>query len=149
MEWDFETLRHRIEDFSRRHPLFELVVPRWSLLSGRGLRVSAEKWSGEWAIEDTPIRYAWCDDQPYSLWRRRAPAWKTQDLGTGVVLATRGIPSCLRRAVHIDGGLVNNLPTDIIRDMVSALCSLSTSVAAPRLANRVTTLHPFQTFSNC
>jgi predicted acylesterase/phospholipase RssA len=26
MEWDFQTLRHRIEDFSRKHPLLELVL---------------------------------------------------------------------------------------------------------------------------
>jgi NTE family protein len=118
MEWDFKTLRHRIEDFSRRHPLFELVVPRWSLLSGRGLRVSAEKWFGEWAIEDTPIRYACVTT---NLTACGAAAHRRGKLKTWV-RASCSLPGVFPPvfaddAVHIDGGLVNNLPTDIIRGM--------------------------------
>jgi NTE family protein len=118
MEWDYETLRQRIEDFSRNHPLLELVVPRWSLLSGRGLRVSAEKWFGEWAIEDTPIRYACVTT---NLTACGAAAHRRGKLKTWV-RASCSLPGVFPpvfadEAVHIDGGLVNNLPTDIIRDM--------------------------------
>jgi NTE family protein len=118
MEWDFETLRHRIEDFSRKHPLLELVVPRWSLLSGRGLRVSAEKWFGEWAIEETPIRYACVTT---NLTACGVAAHRRGKLKTWV-RASCSLPGVFPPifaddAVHIDGGLVNNLPTDIIRGM--------------------------------
>jgi NTE family protein len=118
MEWDFATLRHRIEDFSRKHPLLELVVPRWSLLSGRGLRVSAEKWFGEWSIEETPIRYACvttnltaCGAAPHR--RGKLKTWVRASCSLPGVFP----PIFADDAVHIDGGLVNNLPTDIIRGM--------------------------------
>lgn len=118
MEWDFDTQRHRIADFSRRHPLLELVVPRWSLLSGRGLRVSAEKWFGEWAIEDTPIRYACvttdltaCGAAPHR--RGKLKTWVRASCSLPGIFP----PIFADDAVHVDGGLVNNLPTDVIRSM--------------------------------
>jgi NTE family protein len=118
MEWDFETVRRRVEDFSRRRPLLELVVPRWSLLSGRGLRVSAEKWFGEWAIEDTPIRYACvttdltaCGAAPHR--HGKLKTWVRASCSLPGIFP----PIFADDAVHVDGGLVNNLPTDIIRSM--------------------------------
>jgi NTE family protein len=136
MEWDFETLRRRIEDFSRKHPLLELVVPRWSLLSGRGLRVSAEKWFGEWAIEDTPIRYACVTT---NLTACGAAAHRRGKLKTWVRASCSlpGVfpPVLAENAVHIDGGLVNNLPTDIIRNMGVGFV-LAVDVGAGRLGLR-------------
>jgi NTE family protein len=118
MEWDSETLRNRVDDFSRRHPLLELVVPRWSLLSGRGLRVSTAKWFGEWAIEETPIRYACVTTD---LTACAAASHRHGKLKTWVTASCSlpGIfpPNVLDDAVHVDGGLVNNLPSDIIRVM--------------------------------
>jgi NTE family protein len=133
MEWDFETLRHRIEDFSRKHPLLELVVPRWSLLSGRGLRVSAEKWFGEWAIEDTPIRYACVTT---NLTACGVAAHRRGKLKTWVRASCSlpGVfpPILAENAVHIDGGLVNNLPTDIIRNMgVGFVLAVDVGAAPP------------------
>jgi NTE family protein len=118
MEWDFETLRYRVDDFSRRNPLLELVVPRWSLLSGRGLRVSSAKWFGERAIEETPIRYACVTTD---LTACAAACHRHGKLRTWVRASCSlpGIfpPNVVDDAVHIDGGLVNNLPSDIIRAM--------------------------------
>jgi NTE family protein len=118
MEWDLETLRNRVVEFSRKHPLRELVVPRWSLLSGRGLRVSAEKWFGEWNIEDTPIRYACVTT---NLTTCGAATHRRGNLKTWV-RASCSLPGVFPPvyaddALHVDGGLVNNLPTDIIRGM--------------------------------
>jgi NTE family protein len=93
-------------------------VPRWSLLSGRGLRVSAEKWFGEWAIEETPIRYACvttdltaCGAAPHRSGKLKT--WVRASCSLPGVFP----PILAENAVHIDGGLVNNLPTDIIRNM--------------------------------
>jgi NTE family protein len=58
MEAPFETVRGRMHEFSRRHPLWELVIPCSSLLSSRQLRLATEKWFGELAIEDIPVRFA-------------------------------------------------------------------------------------------
>ena len=118
MEWDHLTSRARAHQFSRKHPLLELVLPRRSLLSGRNLRASLEEWYGDTEIEETPVRYA-CVSANLTTsgtnvhFRGKLKTW---------VLASTSLPGIFppvleKGSLHIDGGVVNNLPTDIIRSM--------------------------------
>jgi NTE family protein len=118
MEWDFETMRLRAHAFSRKHPLRELVLPRWSLLSGRGLRDSLENWFGEWTIEEAPIPYACVTTNLTACTasvhlRGRFKTWVQASCSLPGIFP----PIIWEDAVHVDGGIVNNLPTDIIRRM--------------------------------
>jgi len=108
----------RAREFSRIRLASQLTFPIQSLLSGRGLRASLDDWFGESEIEETPI--------PYSC--------ITTNLSAGTVVvhrhgklrtwtrASSSIPGIFppvldKEAVHIDGGVLNNLPTDVIREM--------------------------------
>jgi NTE family protein len=118
MEWELDQARERAHKFSRRHPLMELVIPRRSLLSGRNLRSSLENWFGETEIEETPIRYTCvsvdlnsCTATPHS--RGKLKTW---------IRASASLPGIFppvieKTGLYIDGGVANNLPTDIARDL--------------------------------
>jgi NTE family protein len=118
MEWDHVLSRARAHQFSRKHPLLELVFPRRSLLSGRNLRTSLEEWYGETDIEETPIPYACVSANlntcgPAVHLRGKLKTW---------VRASASLPGIFppvleNGTLHIDGGVVNNLPTDIIHGM--------------------------------
>jgi NTE family protein len=118
MEWEFQTLRDRMDVFSRKHPLRELVVPRLSILSGRHLSGSSEMWFGDWAIEDTPIRFA-CVTTDLNMCA--AAVHRRGKLATWIRASSSlpGVfpPVVAGGSVHVDGGVVNNLPSDAIRDM--------------------------------
>jgi NTE family protein len=118
MEAPFEIVRGRMHEFSRRHPLWELVIPCSSLLSGRQLRLATEKWFGELAIEDMPVRFACVTS---NLTTSNVAAHERGKLKTWVSASSSlpGIfpPIFADGALHVDGGLLNNLPSDIIRHM--------------------------------
>jgi NTE family protein len=118
MEAPFEIVRERMHEFSRKHPLREIILPYVSLLSGRQLRLAAEKWFGELAIEDMPIRFACVTS---NLTTSSVAAHQRGKLRTWVCASSSlpGIfpPIFVEGALHVDGGVLNNLPTDIIRQM--------------------------------
>jgi NTE family protein len=118
MEWDLEYARTRAHKFSRRHPLLELVIPRRSLLSGRNLRTSLEDWFGNTEIEETPIRYTCVS---VDLNTCTAAAHSRGKLKTWI-RASASLPGIFppvieKAGLYIDGGVANNLPTDIARDL--------------------------------
>ena len=118
MEWDFDAMRRSAHVFSRKHPLRELILPRVSLLSGRNLRGALEDWYGEWGIEETPIRYA-CVSTNLDAGsvtvhlRGKLKTW----LRASAALPGVFPPVLENDVIHVDGGVINNLPVDIIRDM--------------------------------
>ena len=118
LEWDFPTMRRAADEFSRRHPLRDLTLSRVSLLSGRGVKAVLDEWFGEWGIEETPIRYA-CVSA--NLTTGGATVHLRGKLKTWIRASTAlpGVfpPVIDNGVVHIDGGVVNNLPVDIIRDL--------------------------------
>jgi NTE family protein len=118
MEWDLEYARERAHRFSRRHPLLELVIPRRSLLSGRNLRTSLEDWFGDTEIEETPIRFT-CVSVDLNTCTATAHARGKLKTWIRASAALPGIfPPVIEKAgLYIDGGVANNLPTDIARDM--------------------------------
>ena len=117
LEWEFERMRACADSFSRRHPLRDLILPRVSLLSGRSVKTAFDDWFGDWAIEDTPIRYA-CVSA--NLNTGAASVHLRGKLKTWVRASTAlpGVypPVLEEGGVHIDGGIVNNLPADVVRE---------------------------------
>jgi NTE family protein len=161
MEAPFETVRARMHEFSRRHPFREIVLPWASLLSGRQLRLAAERWFGDLAIEDMPIRFACVTS---NLTTSSVAAHQRGKLKTWVYASSSlpGIfpPIFADGALHVDGGVLNNLPSDIIRQM-GAGCVVAVDVglrpvpvnadpsaATPRLPNILDLLMRVATMSD-
>jgi NTE family protein len=161
MEAPFETVRGRMHEFSRRHPFREIVLPWSSLLSGRQLRLATERWFGELAIEDLPIPYACVTS---NLTTSSVAAHRRGKLKTWVYASSSlpGIfpPIFADGALHVDGGVLNNLPTDIARQM-GAGCVVAVDVglrpapvqadartATPRLPNILDLLMRVATMSD-
>lgn len=118
MEWDEAMSRSRAHAFSRKHPLFEIVIPYRSLLSGRNLRNSLAEWYGDTDIAETPIPFA-CVTANLNTslismhYRGKLKTW---------IQASASMPGIFPPvlddgAVHVDGGVMNNLPTDLVRGM--------------------------------
>jgi NTE family protein len=117
-EWDYATMVRRIHEFSRIRLLSQLTFPVRSLLSGRGLRASLDDWFGESEIEETPIPYA-CITTDLSLGTmvvHRRGKLRTWTRGSSSIPGVFP-PVIDEEAIHIDGGVLNNLPTDVIREM--------------------------------
>lgn len=118
MEWDYLKSRAAAHRFSRKHPLWELVLPLRSLLSGRNLRALLQEWHGETHIEETPIPFA-CVSA--SLNTSGAVIHQRGKLETWV-RASASLPGIFppvleNGTLYVDGGVVNNLPTDTIHAM--------------------------------
>lgn len=118
LEWEHEKLVEKIRRFSRVSPIFDLTIPRQSLLAGRNLRSSLEDWFGDLEIEDSPI--------PYSC---LSTCLNTGDVSihdrgsfrywTAASAAIPGLfpPVVVNESVHVDGGVLNNMPSDLIRNV--------------------------------
>jgi NTE family protein len=98
--------------------LREIVLPYSSLLSGRQLRLAAERWFGDLAIEDMPIPFACVTS---NLTTSSVASHQRGKLKTWICASSSlpGIfpPIFADGALHVDGGVLNNLPSDLIRQM--------------------------------
>ncbi len=116
LQWPVETMMHAgRKGFGRARPLVDYTVPLVSLLSGRRLARVLRDMFGEVCIEDLPLKY-FC---------------VTADLTTGAAMvheqgllrkylrASMGAPGLFppvadNGALLVDGGLLNNLPADLL-----------------------------------
>jgi len=114
--WDLqETARTLIADFSRRRML-DLAVPRTALFTDRAFERTLGRWFGDISIEDSPVPL-FCVST--DLTRRRSVIHRTGRLETWL-RATSAIPGLFppiveNDVVYVDGGVLNNMPTDAIR----------------------------------
>lgn len=117
LQWDYETLLEKIQRFSRTSPLFDLTLPRQSLLAGRHLRASLLQWFGDLQLEDTPIPYSCVSTSLNSgdVCLHRSGSLR---VWTAATTAIPGVfpPVLIDGVVHVDGGVLNNMPTDLIRE---------------------------------
>ena len=134
MELDHAAMREGFLDtFLRRRPLADFALSRSSLLSGHRLRRMYEEWFGATGIEDMPIRY-FC--VATDLTRGSA---SVHDRGPLVkwLQASTAIPGVFppvldNGAIHVDGGVVNNLPVDVMRPMdVRSILAVDAAPDAP------------------
>jgi NTE family protein len=118
MEWDYATMLERVAETSRRGLVRQLTIPFRSLLSGRGMRALLDDWFGESAIEETPIPYS-CITTNLSAGNVAVHQRGKLRIWTRASSSIPGVfpPVMEQDVVHVDGGILNNLPTDIIRGM--------------------------------
>ena len=117
LEWDVELIVEKIRGFVSVSPLVEITIPRTSILSGRKIRNSFNTWFQDLQIEDMPV--------PYSC--------VSANLNTGEVAvhdsghlktwirASAAVPGVFPPVIadgvmYVDGGVLNNMPTDLIRE---------------------------------
>jgi NTE family protein len=135
LEWDVARMREGASKFGHRHPLRDLNFPRVSLLTDRSPRTAFGAWFEDWSIEDAPVPFA-CVTANLNA---GAAAVHTRGRFETWVRASTALPGVFPPVVqdgvaHIDGGVVNNLPADIIRDL-GAGCVIGVDVGSAPLPN--------------
>jgi NTE family protein len=117
LEWDKEFMHEKIRQFVSLSPLWDVGIPRTSILAGRNIRRSLNRWFGELRIEDMPTPYACIST---NLSAGVLAVHKSGDLKTWVTAsaALPGIfpPVEVEGQLHVDGGVLNNMPADKIRE---------------------------------
>ena len=112
-----ETLIERVRRFARVSPLFDLTLPRQSLLAGRRLRSLLLDWFGDLGIEDAPIPFS-CVSASLTTGSVCAHRSGLLRLWTAATTAIPGVfpPVHVNGVAHVDGAVLNNLPTDLARE---------------------------------
>ena len=117
LQWERDYMQVRMEKFVKVHPLRDLTFPRWSILSGRHLRRSLLDWFGDVQIEDIPTPYA-CISTNLSTGYQFVHRSGDLKTWTRASAALPGIypPVELNGHFHVDGGVLNNMPADTMRE---------------------------------
>lgn len=111
-----ETMLAQIEEmFVRRRPFREFTWPRYALLGGNRSRRAAIETFGELTIEDLWIPFV-CTSSNLSV--QELGVHRTGSLARAI-LATTAVPGVvvpqpIHGDVHVDGGVLNNLPADLL-----------------------------------
>jgi NTE family protein len=117
LEWDLSAMAtHCIDGFLGRPRLSDFGLPRSALFPGGRVRRLFDEWFGEVAIEETPVKY-FCVST--NLSNGTLSVHNTGSLATWVQ-ASAAIPGVFppvldEGTVHVDGGVLDNLPTDAMR----------------------------------
>lgn len=118
-EWDDDTLLDSMrEAFVAGHPLRDLTLPLIALTRGKRATRLLRKAFGERRIEDLALPF-FCVSANLSAGRAdvhtRGLLWKWLRAGAAIP----GIlpPLLDRGMVHVDGAVLNNLPTDVMHDL--------------------------------
>lgn len=118
-DWDSKQLikRHR-RNFVERNPLGDYTLPLISLASGRRVTRLLKREVGDVDIEDLPLPF-FCISTNLTQGEvhvhRRGPLWHA-------LRASVAIPGVLPPVFHdqqifVDGGVLNNLPVDVMREL--------------------------------
>jgi NTE family protein len=117
-EWDDQELLHNLrQTFVRGHPLSDMTVPLIAFTRGARTTRLLRRAFGERAIEDLALPF-FCISSNLTLGcmdvHTRGPLWKWLRAGAAIP----GIlPPVLEAGmVHVDGAVMNNLPTDVMRE---------------------------------
>ena len=117
LEWDLAaTVRSLAAAFNSRR-FSDFALPRTALYSERAFARTLGHWFGEIAVEDSPIPL-FCVST--NLTEGISAVHRTGRLATWL-RATSAVPGICppvmeQNAVYVDGGVLNNMPTDAIRD---------------------------------
>ncbi len=117
--WSIEELTDRFrESFVDAKPLRDYTLPFVSLVSGRKVTRLLQRAFGEVTIEDLPLDFFCVSSNlttGHSEVHRRGELWRW-------LRASIAIPGVLPPVVHkgeilVDGGTMNNLPVDVMREL--------------------------------
>ena len=117
MGWDIETIVKKNKNaWVKERPLNDYTLPIYSILSGKKVNRNSKKAFGNQRIEDLPINFFCVSSnltQACPLIHQQGPVWKA-------VRASGSLPGIFRPWVSgsdllVDGGIMNNLPGDIMK----------------------------------
>ena len=116
LEWDPAYMTEKAHKFCQAYQFLEITFPRLSLLAGRNIRRSVRRWFGNLQIEDTPIPYS-CVSTNLSTAQAIVHQSGSLQVWTRASAAVPGVfpPVVVDGVVHVDGGVLNNMPSDLIR----------------------------------
>ena len=117
--WDVPELRERLwRSFVKTNPLRDYTLPVVSLVSGRKVSKLLQREFGDGGIEDLPLSF-FCVSSNLTTGHmsvhRAGPVWRW-------LRASVAIPGVLPPVLHngevlVDGGAMNNLPVDCMREL--------------------------------
>jgi NTE family protein len=118
-EWPHEELVERIRrTFVDTNPLSDYTLPLMSLVSGRKVTRLLRQEFGEIGIEDLPLPF-YCVSSNLTTGRlaihRTGSLWRW--LRASVAIPGVLPPIFHNGEVHVDGGAMNNLPVDVMREV--------------------------------
>ncbi|MFT5134248.1 MAG: putative acylesterase/phospholipase RssA, partial [Gammaproteobacteria bacterium] len=104
------------------NPIKDLTLPMVSLMTGGKLNKGLQKMYGDVQIEDLWVKYYSVSSnltRAQTEVHRRGPVWKS-------VRASMSIPGQIPPVVfngelHVDGGVLNNLPVDVMREVCDGI----------------------------
>jgi NTE family protein len=118
MEWDVPELTERMREvFVRHNPLSDFTLPLIALVRGKKASVALRKHFGDMRIEELPIPF-FCVSSDLTTGRihehRAGVLWRA-------LRATVALPGILPPVTYhghllVDGGVMNNLPVDVMRE---------------------------------
>ena len=118
LEWDVPELTERMRDaFVKNNPLNDFTLPLIGLVRGKKASLSLQKHFGDVRIEELPIPY-FCVSSDLTTGRihehRAGVLWRA-------LRATVALPGILPPVTYhghllVDGGVMNNLPVDVMRE---------------------------------
>jgi NTE family protein len=117
--WDIRELKERLwRSFVETNPLRDYTLPVVSLVSGRKVSTLLRREFGEGDIEDLPLPFFCVSSNlttGHSAVHRAGPVWRW-------LRASVAIPGVLPPVLHngevlVDGGAMNNLPVDCMREL--------------------------------
>ena len=113
--------------------LLDYTLPVASLLSGRRITRSIEEWMGDWDIEDLWLPF-YCVST--NLTTARSVVHRRGNLARAVraSVSIPGVlpPVCEAGDLLVDGGVLNNVPVDVMRDLNPTGPVIAIDVAPPR-----------------
>ncbi len=127
LEWDVpRAIRAYADEFLKRPHISDFALSRQSLFSGRKARRLIDDWLGETAIEEMPIRF-YCASTNLSSGLESVHTSGRLATWVRASFAVPGVfpPVLENGSVHVDGSVLNNLPTDPMRKLgVSAVIAV-------------------------
>jgi NTE family protein len=117
--WGFDEMRTRFKrSFVDTNPLNDYTLPLVSLVSGRKVGRLLRQEFGSTAIEDLPVPF-FCVSSNLTTGRsaihRSGELWRW--LRASVAIPGVLPPVFNKGEVHVDGGAINNLPVDVMREL--------------------------------
>lgn len=117
--WDYDTMLERNRDgWIRSHPLRDYTIPLVSLLAGKKMVRALTTMFGDTMIEDLPTSY-FCVSSDLvrgePVVHRDGPLRKYIRASSSVAGIAPPVPD--RGALLVDGGVLNNLPADVMRKL--------------------------------
>ena len=134
LRWPYETMLDKIRIYAKQKMLFELRFPKVSFFSGNAMRGFFENWFDGINIEDTNICYR---NVSVDLITSKESVNTSGNLAT-FVRASASLPGVfppvnVNSQIHVDGGVLNNLPVDRVDGLgVSKIIAIDIGGDAPR-----------------